>query len=229
MYKGFMKKNILFDLDGTLTDPSEGITSCIAYALEKLKVPCPPKQQLIKYIGPPLWQSFAELLNTSDKGEALAAVALYRERFSTAGLFENKPYEGITEALERISSCGYELYVCTSKPEVFAAKIVDHFGLSGFFRKIYGSGLDGTHVEKNELIAHLISAEGLDSAHTVMIGDRIYDISGARANGIKGYGVSYGFGEKSEFEGAETVFGCPSEIADHFTAQNRSAPEHGRE
>lgn len=224
-----MQKNILFDLDGTLTDPSEGITACIAYALEKLKVPCPPKHQLRKYIGPPLWQSFAELLNTTDREEAQAAVAIYRERFSTVGLFENTPYDGIGDALERISTAGYGLYVCTSKPEIFAARIVEHFGLSCFFRKVYGSGLDGTHVEKDGLIAHLLSAEGLDTSQTVMVGDRIYDITGARANGIKGYGVSYGFGENAEFAGAEAVFGCPSEIADHFTAQNPSAPEHGWE
>ena len=224
-----MKKNILFDLDGTITDPSEGITACIAYALEKLNVPCPPRQQLKKYIGPPLWQSFAELIGTSDKEEAQAAVGIYRERFSTVGLFENTPYEGIAEALERIRNGGCELFVCTSKPKVFAERILVHFRLDGFFNSVYGSSLDGTHVEKDGLIAHLLTAEKLNPANTVMIGDRIYDIAGARANGIKGYGVSYGFGEKEEFAEAEAVFGCPSEIADHFTVQNPSAPEHGWE
>lgn len=224
-----MKKNILFDLDGTLTDPSEGITACIAYALEKMKIPCPPKQQLKKYIGPPLWQSFAELIGTDDKAEAQAAVGIYRERFSTIGLYENTPYDGIENALKRIKSSGYKLFVCTSKPKVFAERILVHFRLDGFFNRVYGSSLDGTHVEKDGLIAHLLTAEKLNPVNTVMIGDRVYDIAGARANGIKAYGVSYGFGENGEFEEAEAVFGSPSELADYFTVQNPSAPEHGWE
>jgi phosphoglycolate phosphatase len=224
-----MRKNILFDLDGTLTDPSVGITTCIEYALEKLKVPCPPRQSLTKYIGPPLWQSFAELLGTTDREAADEALAIYRERFSTIGLFENTPYDGISEALENIRSSGYELFVCTSKPQVFAERIVEKFELRRFFNKVYGSSLDGTHVEKDGLIAHLISSEGLDKNCTVMIGDRIYDIAGAKANGIRGYGVSYGFGEFSEFAGAETVFSSPGEIASYFAVQNPSAPENGRE
>ncbi len=228
MYKRPMKLNILFDLDGTLTDPSEGITGCIEYALNRLNVPCPPREQLKKYIGPPLWQAFAELLNTTDKAEAENGVCIYRERFSTIGLFENTLYEGITDALEAITAAGHTLFICTSKPKVFADKIADRFGLSPFFKQIYGSELDGKHVEKDMLIAHLLNTEGLDTGKTVMIGDRIYDIKGALANGIKGYGVTYGFGEREEFDGAAGIFSNPAEIAAFFV-QNPSAPENGRE
>ncbi len=211
-----MKKYLLFDLDGTLTDPSSGITNCIAYALDRLNIPCPPAESLKKYIGPPLYQSFMELLGTDDRSAGENAVKIYRERFSTIGLFENYPYENIPAALSGLKDGGYKMFVCTSKPQIFAEKIIDHFGMGPFFEKVFGSSLDGTHVEKDSLIAHLLSSEKLAAADCAMIGDRIYDIDGAVKNGVAPYGVSYGFGECAEFAQAEKIFDCPLEISDYF-------------
>lgn len=215
MYYYHMIKYILFDLDGTLTDPSEGIGNCICYALDKLGVKCPPKHELGRYIGPPLYQSFMEMLGTTEKSAGENAVKIYRERFSTIGLLENAPYKGIESALEKLSE-NYKLFVCTSKPQVFAERIITHFNMDSFFVKTYGSSLDGTHVEKDSLMAHLISAENLNPEECVMIGDRIYDIDGALKNGVKPFGVSYGFGNSEELRMAERIFDAPEEISEHF-------------
>lgn len=211
-----MIKNLFFDLDGTLTDPSDGIINCIVYALDKLNLKIPERNSMRRFIGPPLVNSFMELLNTSDKQEAQNAVNIYRERFSTVGMYENIPYHGTDRMLAALSDTGYRMFLCTSKPQIFAEKILEHFRLRTYFEKVYGSSLDGTHVEKDSLMAHLISSESLDPSQSAMIGDRIYDISGALANGVQPYGVSYGFGTPDEFKNAGKVFGSPMEIEEFF-------------
>src|SRR5882762_6922364 len=144
--------NIFFDLDGTLTDPKPGITGSIEYALQKLDLPVPSQDELSWCIGPPLRASFATLLG----GESLAdrAVALYRERFADTGLYENSVYPDIEHVLAALRQSPRRLFVATSKPHVFAERIIDHFGLSGYFEHVFGSELDGTRANKAELLAY---------------------------------------------------------------------------
>lgn len=206
--------NLLFDLDGTLTDPFPGITKCISHALNKLDMQSPPKETLRWCIGPPLKNSFAKLLGSEDDTLAEKAIVFYRERFGTVGLFENEVYEGIPEVLEGLQENGHMLYVATSKPAVYAARIIDHFGLHRYFKAIYGSELDGTRSDKTSLICHILESESITSSETVMIGDRKHDIIGAKENGVRGIGVLWGYGTKEELEtsGAHTCIGHPQEL-----------------
>ena len=145
---------VFFDLDGTLTDPKPGITQCIAHAMTKLGRTAPEPDSLRWCIGPPLRGSFARLLDTDDDAMLDRAIALYRERFGTVGLFENALYPGIADAIETVRAGGLATFVATSKPHVFATRIVAHFGLAPLFDHVYGSELDGTRVDKGELLAH---------------------------------------------------------------------------
>src|SRR3989339_2155795 len=140
--------NLLFDLDGTLTNPFQGITNCISYALERMGRPSPPGEELIWCIGPPLKNSFAKLLATDDMALAEKALAFYRERFGLVGLFENEVYDGIPEALETLKAKGHALYLSTAKPRVYAERIMDHFGLTRYFKHLHGAELDGTRNDK---------------------------------------------------------------------------------
>jgi len=205
--------NVLFDLDGTLTDPFEGITNCIVYALETLGRLPPPATDLRWAIGPPLLGSMEELLGSREL--AIEGLRVYRERFSSVGLFENGVYGGIPELLSGLAGQGRKLFVATSKPTVYTVRILDNFGLKGFFTGIYGSELDGTRTDKGELIAHLLEEEGLDRAETVMVGDRSHDIVGAHANGLKSIGVLYGYGTKEELDSARATWlaETPEDIA----------------
>ena len=172
----------LFDLDGTLTDPKVGITRSVQYALERLGRPVPEADALTWMIGPPLVAGFTELLGgTHDVQEA---VRLYRERYSDVGLFENEVYAGIPALLRQLQGRDLRLYVATSKLNVFARRILDHFGLSSSFVEIYGSELDNRNADKSDLIRHILDRERFDPAGAVMIGDRKHDAIGARANGI---------------------------------------------
>ena len=148
--------NLLFDLDGTLTDPFTGITKCISYALDMLGRKLPPRESLRWCIGPPLKDSFAKLLASDDDVLTEKAVAFYRERFGTVGLFENEVYDGIPEVLEALQKNGHTLYVATSKPVVYAERIIDHFGLHRHFKWTFGSELDGTRSDKTSLISHIL-------------------------------------------------------------------------
>ncbi|KAF1057197.1 MAG: 5'-nucleotidase [Pseudomonas citronellolis] len=190
-------QNILFDLDGTLTDPREGITRSIQYALAQLGIDEPDLRQLEHFIGPPLLQCF---MSTYDFDEARAweAVNHYRVRFKDTGLYENRVFEGVAELLGELAGQGRTLYIATSKPTVFAAEIARHFDFARHFKVIYGSELDGTRTNKVELIAHLLGIEGLDPAQTLMIGDRKHDLIGAHRNGLHVAGVGYGFGSQEE-------------------------------
>ncbi len=187
-----VSRALLFDLDGTLTDPKQGITRSIQYALDKLGQAVPETDDLVWCIGPPLQESFAQLLG--GPGQVDQAMTLYRERFSAKGLFENAVYPGITDVLEAMQADGVELYVATSKPHVYATRIVEHFELSRFFTAIFGPELDGTRREKTALIAHLLAEQKLDPKNCVMIGDREHDIFGARANAVATVAVTWGYG-----------------------------------
>ena len=206
--------NILFDLDGTLTDPRDGIVRCIQYALERLGLEPRPETDLLHYIGPPLRESFCELLNTNDEVALAQAVNVYRERYSTIGLLENEVYAGIPEALSALCERGDMLFVATSKPGLYAQQILEHFGLAGYFRRIWGCELDGTRADKGELIAHLLEREKLMPAETVMIGDRSHDAVGARANGVVPVGVLWGYGDEAELLSArcKALVRTPAEL-----------------
>lgn len=200
--------HILLDLDGTLTDPREGIVGCIRHALQKMGHPSPSDDELARYIGPPLHEGFAEILQCTDKALIDRAVALYRERFSTVGLYENGVYEGIVPALETLRELGTTLYLATAKPLVYAERIVEHFGLRPFFRALYGSELDGTRTQKTDLIAYVLECEKLTPSDTYMVGDREHDVIGARANGVNPIAVLWGYGTRKELEAAGARVFC---------------------
>jgi phosphoglycolate phosphatase len=198
---------IYFDLDGTLTDPKPGITRSIQYALQKLDHPIiPTEDELTWCIGPPLRASFVRLLGAEDSADR--AVSLYRERFSDIGLYENGVYDGISEVLTTLSQSGQRLFVATSKPHVFAERIVAHFGLRHHFEHVFGSELDGTRVDKSDLLEYALKIASVDPSKTLMIGDRSHDMVGAGKNGMKGIGVLYGYGSRDELIGAGALHVC---------------------
>lgn len=206
-------ENILIDLDGTLTDPKLGITTCIRYAMQKLGRPLADEVDLDWCIGPPLKASLAKLLQSDNDELAEQALALYRERFSTIGLFENEVYPEVAETLEKLQQQGYRLYVATAKPTIYAEQILVHFDLAKYFKKIYGSELTGERTNKGELITYLLVQENLDATATVMVGDREFDILGARQNGVKSIAVSYGYGTAEELAQAQ-----PNQMVGNFSS-----------
>ncbi|MFN6528389.1 HAD family hydrolase [Nostoc sp. ChiSLP03a] len=205
---------ILFDLDGTLTDPKPGITGCIQYALSELGYKPPNADELNWCIDPPLKDSFSQLLNTLDGTVLEQALLLYRRRFATIGLFENSLYPQITEVLKAIRFAGYKTFVATSKPYIYATQIIEYFGLSLLFDGIYGSELDGTRSIKGDLIHHILLTEKLLPSTVVMVGDRSHDIIGAKHNHIASIGVTYGYGTEEELKahGADLIAHSPSDI-----------------
>ena len=206
-------ENILIDLDGTLTDPKLGITTCIRYAMQKLGRSLADEVDLDWCIGPPLKASLAKLLQSDNDELAEQALALYRERFSTIGLFENEVYPNVAETLEKLQQQGYRLYVATAKPTIYAEQILVHFDLAKYFKKIYGSELTGEHTDKGELITYLLAQENLDATATVMVGDREFDILGARRNGLQSIAVSYGYGTAEELAQAQ-----PNQMVGNFSS-----------
>ena len=205
-----MSAHIYFDLDGTLTDPYEGITKCILYALDELGFPHPSDEYLHSCIGPPLYDTFPEMVG---KELTLKAIDLYRERFVDIGWQENEPYVGIIDALETINDAGHTLFVATSKPHVHAKKIVDHFGMGQFIDDVFGCELDGTRSNKAELLEYAISRNA-GAATATMVGDRKHDLVGAIANDMRPIGVSYGYGSIEELTeaGAVKIAGRPLDL-----------------
>ena len=201
--------NVLLDLDGTLTDPRDGIISCIRHALVGLDMPCPPDRELERYIGPPLHVSFGGMFGI-DSSKAQRAVELYRERFSVVGIFENKLYPGIPAALKALKHLGATLLVATSKPTVFAERIVEHFGLGEDVQAVFGSELDGTRSGKTESIAHVLKARAIRPAAAWMVGDREHDIRGANANRVQAIGALWGYGSREELLNAKPAALCES-------------------
>jgi phosphoglycolate phosphatase len=206
---------LLFDLDGTLTDAAPGITRCIQHALEGLGRSVPAESELRWALGPPLQVSFAELLGSHDPDPIAQAIALYRDRFVDVGMFENSVYPGVREGLERLAEAGHRLLIATSKPHVFARRILAHFDLLPLFAAVYGAELTGEHGDKASLIRHLLDTEGRDG-DACMIGDRRHDVEGAHANGLRAVGVLWGYGSRAELEeaGAEVLVESMPELVD---------------
>lgn len=211
-------QNILFDLDGTLTDPAEGIIKCYQHSLSQMESPCPSPEELSTFIGPPIRPTFAAILQSSDSSVIERAVALYRERFSTVGLFENAVYQGVPEMLTELQKAGYKLFVATSKPQVYAAKVLSHFSLDGHFIKVQGNDLDGRLDDKVELVSELIAEYQLKPAETIMVGDRWHDVKAAKGNRISSIGVTYGYGSEEELleAGADYICHQPLELVRLF-------------
>lgn len=195
-----MYQTILFDLDGTLTNPALGITNSLAYALEKFNIEVTDKKELYRFIGPPLQDSFENFYHFS-KEDSLKAVDFYRDYFRHKGLYENEVYQGIPDLLERLKAQGKKLLVATSKPEEFARQILKHFELFDYFDLVAGASMDGSRRLKGDVIAHaLTSAQVSDLSAAIMIGDREHDIIGAKKNGLDAIGVLYGFGNREELK-----------------------------
>jgi phosphoglycolate phosphatase len=209
-----MTRSLFFDLDGTLMDPRDGITRCIRHALDGLQIPAPTDGELTGWIGPPLHESFRDLLGP-DRGDLVAqAISLYRERFGTVGMFENALYPGVLEGLVALADAGQKLFVVTSKPTCFAQPILQHFDLWRFFSGVYGSELSGERSDKTDLISYVLRTEGLQPNDAVMIGDRAHDMRGARRNDVTGIGVLWGYGSREELTeaGASHVYTSVSEM-----------------
>ncbi|MCH5293165.1 MAG: HAD family hydrolase [Treponema sp.] len=205
---------LLFDLDGTLTDPAPGITNSFKYALKYFGIEIPSYEKLCSFIGPPLMETFQTQFGFSDQ-KASEGVKKYREYFAEKGLLENSVYPGIPELLTRLKSAGKTLVVATSKPEEFSMRIIRHFGLEGFFANICGSNMDETRSKKDEVIAYAIERNKIaDKSKILMIGDRMHDIIGAKKNWIKSCGVLFGYGTRDELEtsGADFIAATPAEL-----------------
>lgn len=191
-------KYLLFDLDGTITDPKQGITKGIQYALKDFNIHVEDLDTLCKFIGPPLRPAFKQYYGFNDD-EAEKAVAKYREYYSVTGLFENEVFPGMEKLLSDLKKEGKILIVATSKPEEFAKRILEHFGLDEYFTDICGATLDGSRGTKEEVIRYALKKNGItDLNEVVMIGDRLHDVEGAKAVGLTSVGVLFGYGSREE-------------------------------
>ena len=197
-----MKSVYLFDLDGTLTDPKEGITKSVAYALNKFEISVEHLDDLCVFIGPPLLDSFMKEYDMSED-QANEAIRYYREYFSVTGIFENKVYHGIDKLLEKLKKEGCTCIVATSKPEAFAKKIIQHFQLDTYFDDICGATMDGSRSKKGDVIAYALKKNNIIKETAIMVGDRKHDIIGAHENDLPCIAVLYGYGSVEEFEAAD--------------------------
>ncbi|MEO8810375.1 MAG: HAD hydrolase-like protein [Rhodanobacter sp.] len=204
----------LFDLDGTLIDSEPGITTCVKHALARLDVPAPTNEELRGWIGPPLRQSFAPLLG-HDPMRVEAAINHYHERFGASGWREHDVYPGIEHLIARLQAAGHQLAVVTSKPREHAAPIVAHLPFGEAFLRLYGPRHDSALSEKATLISEALADFATRPAEAAMIGDRRFDIEGALANEVRGFGVLWGFGGREELEraGAHAIAATPDELA----------------
>lgn len=212
---GKMYKYILFDLDGTLTNPEIGITSCVMYSLEKFHIKVEDRKELHPFIGPPLMYSFQTYYGLSEEESALA-VKYYRERFSVKGLYENEVYEGVDKLLQQLKESGKTIILATSKPEKFAVEILKYFDLYKYFDFVAGATMDGSRGEKADVIRYALEISGIeDVSQALMIGDRNYDILGAKEHGLDSLGVLFGFGDREELTtaGANYIVESVDEIA----------------
>jgi phosphoglycolate phosphatase len=204
----------LFDLDGTLTDPGIGITNSVAYALKKFDIEVADKSELFKFIGPPLQNSFQEYYNFTEE-QSVLAVQYYREYFKDKGIYENIVYDGVIELLSALKRENKSIILATSKPQEFAIRILDYFELSKYFDSIVGATMDGSRSDKADVIRYALEKNKItDLSQALMIGDRKYDIIGAKKNCIASVGVLFGYGDRAELEaaGANYIVENPLEI-----------------
>ena len=197
-----MKKAILFDLDGTLTDSGEGIMNCAKLALEHYGLPIPSEAELRTFVGPPLHDSFIRFGVPAQ--EADNAIKIYRSRYIPIGKFENHPYEGVQEVLEKLKALGHTLYVATSKPETMSVEILEHFDMAKYFDIIAGASFDRSRSSKEDVIAYLLNQCG-DYDRKIMVGDTAFDVIGAKAHGIPTVGVAWGYGKVEDMENAGAI------------------------
>lgn len=206
-----MKKTILFDLDGTLTDSAEGVINCAQLALKHFGLPVPDRDEMQFIVGPPLRDSFLRLGVAESDVEK--AVEIYRSRYVPTGMFENTPYPGISAMLAALKDAGHELYVATAKPEGMATEILEKFCLAAYFNKIYGASMDGTRDTKDKVIAYVLDELGTRE-NCIMVGDTHYDVLGAATHGISTIGVSWGYGtvEQMKAAGAVAIVDSPAQL-----------------
>lgn len=197
---------VLFDLDGTLTDPGEGITNSVAYALNKFGIKVNDKSELYNFIGPPLIDSFMKYYGMS-YDDGLKAVEYYREYFGVTGIFENTMFDGIPDLLDTIKKSGRTISLATSKPEQYAVRILEHFNLTQYFDFVGAATMDETRSKKADVIDYTLKQLSItDKSKVVMVGDRHHDIEGAKQNGIDSIGVLVGYGDKAELENAGATY-----------------------
>ena len=205
---------LFFDLDGTLTNPAQGITNSFIYAFKSLGIEVPSYETLLTFIGPPLPVTFGKMMELPES-QIDEAIKKYREYFSTRGIFENELFDDIPPALEKLKAAGKKLVVATSKPEEYSVKIINHFGLDKYFDYVCGSCMDETRGSKTEIISYALERCGIDDnsdndkSRVLMIGDRFHDIEGAKNNQIKSCGVLYGFGSQDELKKAGADYIIP--------------------
>lgn len=208
-----MTPTVLLDLDGTLSDNFVGISRSIRHALARMGAPDPDEPALRRCVGPPLRESFARLIPGVDSAGIETAIGHYRERYDELGWRENAAYAGVAVALAALAARGARLFVCTSKPEVFAARIIGHFGFDAYVTRVYGADLAGALDDKRTLLAHLLARERIAPAQAIMVGDRHHDVRAALANGVRAIGVLWGYGSREELDSAERLLERPAELA----------------
>lgn len=205
------KKVILFDLDGTITDSGEGIINCCELALRHYGLPVPSREEMRVFVGPPLHETFQKFGVPAE--ECDNAVAVFRSRYTTVGIFENTPYPGIRALLEALTANGNRLFIATSKPEVMANRVLAHFDLAKYFEMVCGATMDRSRIEKSDVIAYLLEYIG-ETKNTVMVGDTAFDVTGAASHGIPTIGVAWGYGmvEDMVSAGAYAIARTPEEL-----------------
>lgn len=214
-WQGFSQVHVLLDLDGTLTDPGVGITRCIRHALMANGYQPLPDNELEKFIGPPLCRAFMNLVPEAANSTIDRLIATYRSRYNDVGMFENVVYDGIPSSLGALRDHGATLLVATSKAQVFAERIIQHFDLSKYVEAVHGSELDGARSDKRELISYVLRVHAVRVSNAVMVGDRKHDVIGAIGNNLEGVGVLWGYGDRHELTaaGARTLLMSPDELA----------------
>lgn len=210
-------KNLLFDMDGTLIDPLEGIKSSVVYALEKMNIDERDLPYIRSFIGPPLYESFTKYFHLNEE-DSLQAIKFFREYYNKYGIYQNFLYPGVRELIEQLYEAGYQLYVATSKLQIFAQRIIDHYELNNYFTYVAGSLPSGERSQKEEVVQYIIESYHLKKEDCLMIGDRKHDIIGAKKNGIDSLAITYGYAESDEFEEfiPQYLFHKVEEVLDFF-------------